>query len=49
MFAARAGAKRVIAVDASDVVLKAKEIIKANNFEDIITYFLLAPGTLRPF
>ncbi|KAF9568765.1 arginine N-methyltransferase 3 [Agrocybe pediades] len=37
LFAARAGAKRVIAVDASDIALKARKIIKANGFEDVIT------------
>ncbi|KAI0265674.1 S-adenosyl-L-methionine-dependent methyltransferase [Gloeopeniophorella convolvens] len=37
LFAARAGAKRVISVDASDVAAKAREIVKANGFEDIIT------------
>lgn len=38
MFAARAGARKVIAIDASDVVVKAKQNIKDNGFEDIITY-----------
>ncbi|KAF8627470.1 hypothetical protein AX17_006282 [Amanita inopinata Kibby_2008] len=37
LFAARAGAKRVIAVDASDVAEKARRIVKANGLEDIIT------------
>ncbi|KAG2009785.1 arginine N-methyltransferase 3 [Coprinopsis cinerea AmutBmut pab1-1] len=37
LFAARAGAKRVIAVDASDIGDKAREIVKVNGFEDIIT------------
>ncbi|TFK27687.1 arginine N-methyltransferase 3 [Coprinopsis marcescibilis] len=37
LFAARAGAKRVIAVDASDIVDKAKNIVKSNGLEDIIT------------
>lgn len=37
LFAARSGAKRVIAVDASDIGERAKKIVKANNFEDIIT------------
>lgn len=37
LFAARAGAKRVIAVDASDIALKAKRIIEANGYEDVIT------------
>jgi type I protein arginine methyltransferase len=38
LFAARAGAKRVFAVDASPVVEKAELIVKANELEDIITY-----------
>ncbi|TDL19665.1 protein arginine N-methyltransferase [Rickenella mellea] len=37
LFAARAGAKRVFAVDASDVAEKAKEIVKANKLDNIIT------------
>jgi protein arginine N-methyltransferase 3 len=37
LFAARSGAKRVIAVDASDIAEKAEKIIKANGFEDVIT------------
>lgn len=37
LFAARAGAKRVIAVDASDIALKAKRTIEANGYEDVIT------------
>ncbi|KAF6755854.1 arginine N-methyltransferase 3 [Ephemerocybe angulata] len=37
LFAARSGAKRVIAVDASDIGEKAKKIVKANGFEDVIT------------
>ena len=40
LFAARAGAKRVFAVDASDIAEKAERIVKANNFEHIITYAL---------
>lgn len=38
LFAARAGAKRVFAVDASDIAEKAQQIVKANNFDHIITY-----------
>lgn len=38
LFAARAGAKRVFAVDASDIAEKAERIVKANSFEHIITY-----------
>ncbi|KAG6914800.1 hypothetical protein DXG01_015231 [Tephrocybe rancida] len=37
LFAARSGAKRVIAVDASDIAERAAKIVKANGFEDIIT------------
>jgi type I protein arginine methyltransferase len=38
LFAARGGAKRVIAVDASDIACKAKDIVKDNGLEDIIRY-----------
>ena len=38
LFAARAGAKRVFAVDASDIAEKAEKIVKANGFENVITY-----------
>lgn len=38
LFAARAGAKRVFAVDASDIAEKAESIVKANGFEQVITY-----------
>ncbi|GJE92599.1 methyltransferase domain-containing protein [Phanerochaete sordida] len=37
LFAARAGAKRVFAVDASDIADKAQQIVKANGFEHVIT------------
>jgi len=37
LFAARAGAKRVYAVDASDIAEKAEQIVKANGFDNIIT------------
>ncbi|TFK70555.1 protein arginine N-methyltransferase [Pluteus cervinus] len=37
LFAAQAGAKRVIAVDASDIAEKAEKIVKANGFEGTIT------------
>lgn len=37
IFAARAGAKHVYAVDAAEVALFAKEIVKQNGFEDKIT------------
>jgi len=38
MFAARGGAKRVIAVDASDIVEKAEKIVNDNGLGNIITY-----------
>ena len=38
LLAARGGAKRVIAVDASDIVEKAEKIVKANGFENVITW-----------
>ena len=37
LFAARAGAKRVIAVDASDIAEKAEKIVQANDFQNVIT------------
>ena len=37
LFAARAGAKRVFAVDASDIAEKAEKIVKENGFANIIT------------
>ncbi|KAJ6455461.1 protein arginine N-methyltransferase [Mycena sanguinolenta] len=37
LFAAKAGAKRVFAVDASDIAEKAEKIVKANDLESIIT------------
>ncbi|KAK0503663.1 S-adenosyl-L-methionine-dependent methyltransferase [Armillaria luteobubalina] len=37
LFAARGGAKRVYAVDASDIAGKAEKIVKMNGMEDIIT------------
>lgn len=36
LFAARAGAKRVIAVDASDIAKKAKQIVETNGLQDTI-------------
>lgn len=38
LFAARAGAKRVISVDASPIAEKAAQIVKDNNLESVITY-----------
>ncbi|KAI0322098.1 protein arginine N-methyltransferase [Amylostereum chailletii] len=37
LFAARAGAKHVFAVDASNIAVKARRIVKANDLEDVIT------------
>ncbi|KAF8529315.1 S-adenosyl-L-methionine-dependent methyltransferase [Hysterangium stoloniferum] len=37
LFAAQAGAKRVFAVDASDIAEKAESIARANNMENVIT------------
>jgi protein arginine N-methyltransferase 3 len=37
LFAARSGAKRVFAVDASDIAEKAEKIVKANALEHVIT------------
>ncbi|KAJ6584357.1 S-adenosyl-L-methionine-dependent methyltransferase [Mycena capillaripes] len=37
LFAARSGAKRVFAVDASDIAEKAEKIVKANGLDHIIT------------
>lgn len=36
IFCARAGAKRVYAVDASDIAVQASEVVKANNLSDVI-------------
>ena len=41
LFAARAGAKRVIAVDASDIALKARRIVEANGYGDVITCVII--------
>jgi protein arginine N-methyltransferase 3 len=41
LFAARAGAKRVIAVDASDIAEKATQIVKDNGLDHIITYVVI--------
>jgi len=37
MFCARAGAKKVIAVDNSDIINKAREIIFENSLGEVIT------------
>lgn len=39
LFAAKAGAKHVYAVDNAEVALFAREIVKANGFEDKITVY----------
>lgn len=36
VFAAQAGAKKVFAVEASDIYKIAEEVVKENNFEDTI-------------
>ncbi|CAK8565621.1 unnamed protein product [Lathyrus sativus] len=36
IFCAQAGAKRVYAVDASDIALQANEVVKANNLSDVV-------------
>ena len=45
MFAAKAGAKLVIGVDMSDIIDDAREIVKANGFEDKI---VLLKGKVCP-
>ncbi|KZV96499.1 S-adenosyl-L-methionine-dependent methyltransferase [Exidia glandulosa HHB12029] len=37
LFAAKAGARKVIAVDASDIVHRARQIVKDNDLEDVVT------------
>lgn len=37
MFAAKAGAKKVIAVDQSEIIYQAMDIVRSNNLEDTIT------------
>lgn len=37
MFAARSGAKKVIGIDRSDIVLKAQKIVKKNQLDNIVT------------
>lgn len=43
MFCAKAGAKQVIAVDNSDIILKAREIVHENGFDDVIQYVFTFP------
>lgn len=38
MFCAKAGAKKVISVDNSNIIDRAKEIVFDNEFGDVITY-----------
>lgn len=44
MFCAKAGAKKVIAVDNSNIIDRAKEIIWENGFGDVITYVVVSLG-----
>ena len=37
MFAARAGAKRVIGMDCSNIIDRAKQIVKQNELEGVVT------------
>lgn len=37
MFCAQAGAKKVYAIDASQIAVQAKKVVAANGFDDIIT------------
>ena len=37
MFAAKAGAQRVIGIDKSNIIDRAKEIVKANNLDQTVT------------
>ena len=37
MFAAKAGAHRVIGIDKSNIIDRAKEIVKANNLDQTVT------------
>tara|TARA_B100000459_G_scaffold104121_1_gene59969 strand:- start:80 stop:367 length:288 start_codon:yes stop_codon:yes gene_type:complete len=37
MFAARAGAARVIGIDCSDIILTARKVVSANGYDGIIT------------
>jgi len=37
MFAAKAGAKHVYGIDASEIIVQAQQIVKANNLEDVVT------------
>ncbi|CAN0484394.1 unnamed protein product [Ectocarpus sp. 12 AP-2014] len=36
-FAARAGARKVVGVDRSDIVVKAREVVRANGFDGVVT------------
>ena len=48
LFAAKAGAKRVFAIDASDIAEKAEKIVKANELENVVTCVTLTLFALRP-
>lgn len=43
MFCAKAGAKKVISVDNSNIIDRAKEIVFDNEFGDVITYEAFRP------
>ena len=51
LFAAQAGAKRVFAVDASDIAEKAAKIVQVNGLQNVITYvhvwFPIPPDSSR--
>ena len=48
LFAARAGAKRVFAIDASEnIVKKAEKVVKDNDLEDVITCVHCYPFSFR--
>ncbi|CAM9963955.1 unnamed protein product, partial [Hapterophycus canaliculatus] len=36
-FAARAGARKVIGVDRSDILVRAREVVRANGFDGVVT------------
>lgn len=46
-FAARAGARRVIGVDRSDIVLKAREVVRDNGFDQLVTLVKVRARKLR--
>lgn len=48
MFCAKAGAKKVIAVDNSNIIDRAREIVYDNGLGDVITYVIDFDNLLRP-